>query len=81
MVDLTAELLAELTSIDTPTVCNALELLVPERRASGFTTEPLVCVRPDLAPVVGVVRTATIRATPPMGVTGPNQLGAPSASA
>ncbi len=62
MFELTRDLIAELTSIDTPTVCNALEILVPERRGHGFTTKPLVCTRPELGPVVGIARTATIRA-------------------
>ncbi len=65
MFELTSELIAELTSIDTPTVCNALELVVPERRGYGFTTRPLVCTRPELGPIVGIARTATIRAAHP----------------
>ncbi len=65
MLELTSELIAELKSVDTPTVCNALELLVPERRGYGFTTKPLVCTRPELGPVVGIARTATIRAAHP----------------
>ena len=32
MFELTQELIDELKSIDTPTVCNTLEVLVPERR-------------------------------------------------
>ena len=63
MFELTDDLIAELKSVDTPTVCNALEILAPERRGSGFTTRPLVCVRPELGPTVGIARTATIRAT------------------
>ena len=35
MFELTADLIAELKSVDTPTVCNALEILVPERRGYG----------------------------------------------
>ena len=27
---------------DTPTICNGLELIVPERRAIGFTVEHMV---------------------------------------
>src|SRR4051794_23112641 len=65
MSQLTPDLIAELTSIDTPSVCNALELLVPERRGHGFTTQPLVCTRPQLGPIVGVARTATLRAAHP----------------
>lgn len=65
MSELTHDLIAELKSLDTPTVCNALELLVPERRGYGFTTKPLICTQPELGPIVGVARTATIRATHP----------------
>jgi len=65
MFELTGDLIAELTSVDTPSVCNALELLVPERRGHGFTTQPLTCTRPQLGPMVGIARTATIRAAHP----------------
>ena len=65
MFELTGDLIAVLKTIDTPTVCNALELLVPERRGYGFTTKPLVCTRPELGPIVGIARTATIRAAHP----------------
>ena len=65
MLDLTDALIAELQSMDTPTVCNALELLIPKRRGYGYTTEPLVCTRPALKPMVGIARTATIRSAHP----------------
>jgi len=58
-----ASLLEALTRYDTPTICNALEVVAPERRLTGFTTKPLVCPVPDLPPMVGYARTATIRAT------------------
>jgi regulator of RNase E activity RraA len=54
--------LAELAAFDTPTICNALELVAPERRASGFTTETMICVSPTLEPMVGYARTGMIRA-------------------
>ena len=54
-----------LTQWDTPTICNALEVVAPERRGSGFTSEPLTCLDPKLPPMVGYARTATIRATRP----------------
>lgn len=57
--------LAALRALDTPTVCNALEVVAPERRAYGFTTTPLVCPRPSLPPIVGYARTARIRAAAP----------------
>jgi regulator of RNase E activity RraA len=65
MFNLTDELRRELQTLDTPTVCNALEVLAPARRGHGFTTEPLVCVRPGLPPLVGLARTASIRAAHP----------------
>lgn len=58
-----ASLLRALARYDTPTICNAMELVAPERRLTGFTTKPLVCPFPDLPPIVGYARTATIRAT------------------
>lgn len=70
MFELSATLIDELQSIDTPTVCNALEVLVPTRRGYGFTTEPLVCTRPELKPMVGVARTATIRSAHPSDLAG-----------
>jgi regulator of RNase E activity RraA len=62
---LTAAELAALRALDTPSICNALELVVPQRRGFGYTTQPLVCARPDLPPIVGYARTATIRAMHP----------------
>lgn len=54
---------------DTPTICNGLELVVPERRAIGFTTEPMVAVDAKLPPIVGLARVGTIRAkAPPTGL-------------
>jgi regulator of RNase E activity RraA len=47
---------------DTPTICNGLELLAPERRAVGFTVEPMVVADRTLLPIVGVARTGMIRA-------------------
>ena len=65
MQELSESLIAELQAFDTPTVCNALEIVAPERRGYGFTTSPLVCTRPELPPMVGIARTATIRAAHP----------------
>ena len=53
--------LEALRKYDTPTICNALEIVVPARRTIGFTVENLVCAAPALPPVVGYARTATIR--------------------
>jgi regulator of RNase E activity RraA len=53
--------LAALAAFDTPTICNALELIVPERRALGFNRRPLVAPLPAARPVVGYARTVMIR--------------------
>src|SRR5437763_11585779 len=58
---LPASVLEALGRYDTPTICNALEIVAPQRRLIGFTTKPLVCPFPDLPPMVGYARTATIR--------------------
>jgi regulator of RNase E activity RraA len=53
---------------DTPTICNGLELVVPARRAVGFTVEPMVAADRKLPPIVGLARTGLIRAKePPRG--------------
>lgn len=70
MTELTAELQADLEALDTPTVCNALEVVAPKRRGYGYTTSPLVCLRPELGSTVGVARTATIRAAHPSDLRG-----------
>ena len=54
-----------LRALDTPTVCNALEVVAPGRRGYGYTVEPLVCTRPELGSMVGYARTAVIRAMHP----------------
>ena len=57
--------LAALARFDTPTICNALELVMPERRALGFNRRPLVAPVPGTKPVVGYARTVTIRTREP----------------
>jgi regulator of RNase E activity RraA len=47
---------------DTPTICNGLELIVPERRSIGFTVEPMIAADRSFKPIVGLARTSTIRA-------------------
>src|SRR6266853_5635155 len=60
----TADLEA-LKAFDTPTICNALELVVPARRATGFTRRPLIAAFPEMKPVVAFARTAIIRSREP----------------
>ncbi|MFV0259504.1 MAG: RraA family protein [Acidimicrobiales bacterium] len=60
-------LLDDLRALDTPTVCNALEIVAPLRRggAGAYTVAPFVVPRPELGPMVGLARTATIRSMVP----------------
>ena len=60
-----AKALEALRQWDTPTICNALEIVVPARRAIGFTRRPLVAPFPEMKPVVGFARTAMIRSREP----------------
>ena len=54
-----------LRAVDTPTVCNALEIVMGGRTAEGFTKTPVVCADHTLPPMVGFARTARIRAGGP----------------
>jgi regulator of RNase E activity RraA len=63
--DITPADLDALKAFDTPTICNALEVVTPERRAHGFNRRPLVAPFPDLKPIVAYARTATIRSREP----------------
>ena len=62
---LTPAELAALRAWDTPSICNALELVASQRRGFGYTTQPLVAAQPALPPIVGYARTATVRAMHP----------------
>ncbi|MGR3867004.1 RraA family protein [Streptomyces graminifolii] len=57
--------LERLRQLDTPTVCNALDLIDPDFDLPYFTSQPLRCVYPKLPPMVGFARTASIRAVKP----------------
>lgn len=63
---LSQDVLDSLRELDTPTVCNALEVVAPDRRGFGYTISPFFCPRPELGSMVGYARTGKIRAmTPP----------------
>jgi regulator of RNase E activity RraA len=66
---LTDAQLDALRALDTPTVCNALEVLSPERRGWGYTVKPFFCPRPELGSMVGYARTGTMRAMQAPGIT------------
>ena len=61
-----------LRSIDTPTVCNLIEIVKPESRGSGYTVTHLHCPFPDLPPMVGFAKTVTIRSR--NAVSGPSYM-------
>src|SRR5450755_3605869 len=65
---LAPSVLDALARYDTPTICNAMEVVAPERRLIGYTTKPLVCPFPDLPPMVGYARTVTIRSVVQSGL-------------
>jgi regulator of RNase E activity RraA len=50
-----------LRSIDTPTVCNLIEIVAPHRRGFGYTVKHLHCPFPDLPPIVGYAKTVKIK--------------------
>ena len=54
-----------LIALDTPTICNALEVIDPSRRGQGFNVRPFICGQPSLPPILGYARTARIRAQHP----------------
>jgi len=57
-----------LRSIDTPTVCNLVEIVTPARRGAGYTVKHLHCPFPELPPVVAFARTVTIKAKDAFGM-------------
>ena len=63
---------AFLRSIDTPTVCNLIEIVKPESRGAGYTVTHLHCPFPDLPPMVGFAKTVTIRSR--NAVSGPSYM-------
>lgn len=58
-------LLALLRSVDTPTVCNAIEVVQGKRGFDGFTKGTMVHSKPGDPPTVGFARTATIAGLEP----------------
>jgi len=58
-----------LRSIDTPTVCNLVEVVARERRGFGYTVKHLHCPFPELPSIVGFAKTVTFKArdTVPLG--------------
>ncbi|MDH3499507.1 MAG: RraA family protein [Acidimicrobiia bacterium] len=51
---------AVVSQTDTPTICNALEVVIGSRTADGFTRSPVVPLDASLPPMVGYAVTATV---------------------
>jgi len=62
---MTPSLLEKLRSVDTPTVCNAIEVAQGKRGFNVFTRGTMLCSAPDEPAVVGYARTAKIAAVSP----------------
>jgi regulator of RNase E activity RraA len=60
-----AALLALLRKIDTPTVCNAIEVAEGKRGFARFTRRTVIAAAPKLPAMVGFARTARIRGVKP----------------
>ena len=55
----------DLRRFDTPTICNALEIVRGRRFAAGFTQQSLLASCPALPPIVGYARTGRLRCSAP----------------
>jgi len=62
------QILSILRAIDTPTICNAIEIALGERQGDGFTRSAVTVSDPELPPVVGYAATAVIRAVEPPSI-------------
>ena len=62
---ITKEIADILTSVDTPTISNALDIYRGDRSVDDFTQLPFVSSNPKLKPVIGIARTAKIKASTP----------------
>ncbi|MBT3437372.1 MAG: RraA family protein [Oceanospirillaceae bacterium] len=59
------ELLKKLRQVDTPTVCNAIEVAQGQRGFNQFTKGTMLCSAPEEGAIVGYARTAQIAAIEP----------------
>ena len=55
----------KLRSVDTPTIANAIEVVLGKRQGSGFTRKTILAADPRLPPMIGYARTAQLRAAIP----------------
>ena len=62
---MTPSLLKLMQSVDTPTVCNAIEVAQGKRGFNDFTRGTMLCSSPEEGAIVGYARTAKIAAVNP----------------
>jgi 4-hydroxy-4-methyl-2-oxoglutarate aldolase len=65
MVDITLKVLDKLSTFDTPTICNIIELFEVRPRDIGYTDARIRACFPEMPPMVGFAATATFRASAP----------------
>ena len=65
MSPITAEVLERLRSIDTPTICNVIELFQVRPRNRGYMDGRIRAQFPEMPPAVGFAATATFRSSGP----------------
>lgn len=66
------DIISFLKTIDTPTVCNAIELLKVRSGAEGFTSNAVKCLYPELGPMVGYAVTVQMETVTQMEPRDPN---------
>ena len=59
------KLLKITSKYDTPTMCNAMDVILGTRTATGFTRNSVVAAQTSTKPIVGFAKTAKIRALSP----------------
>src|SRR5262245_47180448 len=64
-MSITKETLARLGKIDTPTICNVIELFDVRPRNAGYMDGRIVCNFPHLPPMVGFACTSAFRSGAP----------------
>jgi regulator of RNase E activity RraA len=65
MTSLTPQQIEALKAIDTPTICNAIELFNARGRVEGFLGMDIRCLLPELGTLVGYAITVTVDSTTP----------------
>ena len=59
------QLIKTTSKYDTPTMCNAMDVILGTRSAIGFTKSSMVTAQNSTQPIVGFAKTAKIRASSP----------------